>query len=306
MRVLRAWGFVWILLLVALNVSGCSLQTLKSRPSVIVTYSIMGSLVKELVGESMDVTVSIPNGLDPHEWEPSAKDIEAINRADLVVQNGLSLEGGMEKALSEAAKRGVRIFTASDYVAIEYIGPGEGIPSTDADQQTGAPDPHIWTDPAAMSLVVNALSRTIKEDFGLDYSTQAAEISSELELLNNRVVDMVSGVSIDNRKLVTGHESLGYFARRYGFQLIGAIIPSLSSQAGVSAADLAELKQLIIENQVKVVFTELGTPAAVASAISQETGARLVELNVHTSPADGSYSSFVEDLAKTVTQALQT
>ena len=105
MRVLRALGFVWILLLVALNVSGCSLQTLKSRPSVIVTYSIMGSLVKELVGESMDVTVSIPNGLDPHEWEPSAKDIEAINRADLVVQNGLSLEGGMEKALSEAAKR---------------------------------------------------------------------------------------------------------------------------------------------------------------------------------------------------------
>ncbi len=70
------------------------------KKSIVVTYSILGSVVKDLVGDKATVTVSIPNGLDPHEWEPSAKDIETINKADLVVENGLGLEGGMEKTLA--------------------------------------------------------------------------------------------------------------------------------------------------------------------------------------------------------------
>src|SRR5512143_552748 len=96
-----------VFLLLTLAAPACQPTATDPRPSIVVTYSVMGALVKDLVGDTARVTVSIPNGLDPHEWEPSAKDIEAINRAGLVVQNGLELEGGMQKTLAEAQKQGV-------------------------------------------------------------------------------------------------------------------------------------------------------------------------------------------------------
>ncbi len=279
--------------------------------SIVATYAIMGSLVQELVGDAATVTVSIPNGLDPHEWEPSAKDIEAINNADLVVQNGLGLEHGLEKTLGEAEARGARIFTASDYMDVRYIGAGEAAhehedeSEHEHEHEEGAADPHIWTDPSGMKSVVAALADELKNSFGLDVSNRASELTARLDELDSDIAAMTAALPEDSRKLVTGHESMGYFARRYGFQLIGAVIPSLTSQAEVSAADLAELKELIIDNGVKVVFTELGTPAAVASAVSRETGALLVELNTHTLPEDNSYFSLMRGLAQTVVEALQ-
>jgi zinc/manganese transport system substrate-binding protein len=98
---------------------------------------------------------------------------------------------------------------------------------------------------------------------------------------------------------------MGYFAQRYGFKLVGVIVPSLSSQAGVSAADLATLKKAIQDNQVKVIFTELGTSPAVAEAIGKETGATVVELSTHTLPPDGSYFTFMNNLARTIVNALK-
>ena len=108
-----------------------------------------------------------------------------------------------------------------------------------------------------------------------------------------------------DRKLVTGHESMGYFAQRYGFKLVGVIIPSLSSQAEVSAADLAALKKAIQDNQVKAIFTELGTSPAVAKAIGDETGVKVVELTTHALPSDGSYFTFMRNLANVITNALK-
>ena len=84
---------------------------------------------------------------------------------------------------------------------------------------------------------------------------------TRLDNLNQEITAKVEALPIADRKMVTGHESLGYFAQRYGFKLIGAILPSLTTQAEVSASELASLKQLILENQVKAIFTELGTPA---------------------------------------------
>jgi ABC-type Zn uptake system ZnuABC Zn-binding protein ZnuA len=98
---------------------------------------------------------------------------------------------------------------------------------------------------------------------------------------------------------------MGYFARRYGLKLVGVIIPSLSSQAGVSAADLAALNKAIKDNQVKVIFTELGTSAAVARAIRDETGVKLAVLPTHTLPADGSYFTYMRDLVTVITIALK-
>ena len=292
--------------LVLLGMLACQPATSNhGRKSIVVTYSVLGSIVKDLVGNKAIVTVSIPNGLDPHEWEPSAKDIETINKADLVIENGLGLEGGLEKTLEAARSKGVQFFTASDYITVRHVGPGEGIPSGDPDQSIGAPDPHLWMDPLAMKSIVSALAPALIKGLNLDVTSQATDLENRLDSLNTEVANTVAQIPRAGRKLVTGHESMGYFAQRYGFQLVGVIIPSLSSQAGVSAGDLASLKKAIQNNGVKAIFTELGTSPAVAKAIGDETGVKVVELTTHALPGDGSYFTFMRNMAGVITSALK-
>ncbi len=303
--------FVLLLALIALlfiTTLACQPGTVTSnsgKKSIVVTYSVLGSIVKDLVGDKADITVSIPNGLDPHEWEPSARDIETINKADLVIENGLGLEGGMEKTLQTARNKGVKFFTASDYITVRHVGLGEGIPSGDTDQAIGAEDPHLWMDPLSMKSIVSSLANELTKDLNLDVTSQATDLENKLDSLNSEVANMVAQLPQDNRKLVTGHESMGYFAQRYGFKLVGAIIPSISTQAEVSAADLAGLKNLIQENQVKAIFTELGTSPVVAKAIGDETGVKVIEITTHNLPGDGSYFTFMRNLATVITDALK-
>jgi zinc/manganese transport system substrate-binding protein len=296
---------VSLTVLLILSTLSCQPPASTSKKSIVVTYSILGSLVKQLVGDKAAVTVSIPNGLDPHEWEPSARDIEAINRADLVVENGLGLEGGMEKTLGTAKAKGVKFFTASDYITVRHVGPGEGIPTGDPDQAIGAPDPHLWMDPLVMKSVVAALVPVLMQDLNLDVTSQAQTLENQLDTLNTDVAALTATIPQEDRKLVTGHESMGYFAQRYGFKLVGVIIPSLSSQADVSAASLASLKKAIEDNKVKAIFTELGTSPTVAQAIGNETGVKVVELTTHALLPDGSYFTFLKNIANVITGALK-
>jgi zinc/manganese transport system substrate-binding protein len=295
------------LLILSMLLSACqaNVPAKSSQKIIVVTYSVLGSIVKDLVGDKAIVIVSMPNGQDPHEWEPSAKDIETLTKADLIVQNGLGLEGGMEKALAQAKEAGVKFFTASDHITVRHVGEGEGIPSGDPDQAVGAEDPHLWMDPVDMKNIVDALTAQIKTDLGIDLSDQAKDLDSRLDGLNQEVLDAVKALPEDNRKLVTGHESMGYFAERYHFKLVGAIIPSITSQAEVSASDLAALKKLITDNQVQAIFTELGTPAAVSDAIGKETGVKVIELTTHSLPDDGSYFTFILNLTKVIVDGLK-
>jgi zinc/manganese transport system substrate-binding protein len=275
-----------------------------ARPTLVVTYTVLGSIVRDLVGDAATVVVPMPNGQDPHEWEPSARDIETIMKANLVIQNGLGLEGGMEKTLEQARAAGVAFFSAADHITVRTVGAGEGLPSGDPDQATGAKDPHLWLDPLAMKAVVTALAAQLKADLKLDLGARAASLETRLDALNAEIAAEVAKLPPARRKLVTGHESLGYFAQRYGFTLVGAIIPAITSQAEVSAADLASLKQLIAQNQVTAIFSELGTPPQVAQAISDETGVKVVKLNTHSLPEDGSYATFMRNLTTVITHGL--
>jgi len=275
------------------------------KRTIVTTYSILGAAVKDLVGDTFTVTSAIPNGLDVHEWEPSAKDIEALTRADLIVENGLGLEGGMGKALDQARKAGVKFFTASEHITVRHVGAGEGIPSDDPDQAAGAEDPHLWTDPLAVKAVVDALALDLKRQFGVDLSARAADLDTRLTALDAEIRAKVDALPASRRKLVTGHESLGYFAQRYGFKLVGAVIPSMTTDAESSAASLDALKKLIKQNQVSVVFTELGTPPRTVEALARESKVRAVSLTTHNLPANGDYFSFEQELSGTILDSLK-
>ncbi len=273
-------------------------------PQIVVTYSILGSLVSEVVGSSAQVTVLMPNGADPHQWQPSAKDIETLNNADLVVTNGLGLEGGLADVIEQAVKEKVSVFVATDHIKVRLVGEGEGVDTSDADQSVGAEDPHLWMDPMTLIDVVEALVETLALA-NIDVTEQGMKVTEDLATLDNEVGKMVGEISEDKRKLVTGHESLGYFASRYGFLLTGAVIPGLSSESESAAGDLSALKTKIVAQQVKVIFTELGTDRDVVDALATDAGVTVVELSTHLLPADGSYRSFLIDLASTIVNALK-
>ena len=108
----------------------------------------------------------------------------------------------------------------------------------------------------------------------------------------------------DERKLVTGHRSMGYFAARYGFEQIGTVIPSLSTSGEPTAREMAELIEDISANDVKAVFTEVGTPQSVAQAVAADSGAELVELNTSQLPDGGTYQDLILSIATTIVAAL--
>jgi len=284
------------------------------RPTIVVTYSVLGAVVRDAVGEAADVTVLIPDGADPHEWEPSAKDIEAINNADLVIRNGLDLEAGLGDALDGAADHGVPMFVATDHITVRTIGEGEAATSDEHgdghgdehgdEHGDGSQDPHLWMDPLTMRDVVTALAPALGAQ-GIDATAGVARVAASLVDLDAEVRDILAVVPVDDRKLVTGHESFGYFADRYEFQLIGAIIPSLTSQAEVSSGDLADLAARIDDAGVQAIFTEIGTSPKVAQAIGDETGVQVVEVASHTLPDDGTYASFITGNARTIATALR-
>jgi len=278
-------------------------------PTIAVTTPVMGSLVRDLVGDAARVRVVMPNGADPHEYQPSAKDAEALSSAQLVVENGLGLEEGLEDALAGAREDGIPVFTATDHVTLREVGEGEASGAHDgdeeqADREQGSKDPHVWMDPLAMRAVVAALAPVVKQELGVDVSPRAADLGARLETLNAELEDSLAAIPQGRRLLVTGHESMGYFADRYGFALAGALVPSLSSQAQVSAADLSALRDQVRAEGVPAIFNEIGTPDGVAAAVADETGARVVDVPTHTLPDDGSYFTFMREAAAAVADGL--
>ncbi len=263
------------------------------------------------------------NGVDPHDWAPSAQDLEAVYAADLVVANGLGLEEGLQGALGQAEAEGTPIFEATDHIDVRELGEAahgqeaeaghapadspapEASPAAAAGEghDHGAEDPHFWVDPVSMIAVVEALAPVIGE-LGVDVSDREADLVARLESLDAQVRSRLAVIPAGARKLVTGHESMGYFAARYDLELVGAVIPGLSSQGEVSARAMADLTEQIRDAGVSVIFAEAGTPRSVADAIASETGAGVVELPSHRLPDDGSYVTFISGIADIVAEAL--
>jgi zinc/manganese transport system substrate-binding protein len=279
--------------------------------SVVVTTSLLGAVVRELTGDEARVAVLIDNGVDPHDWSPSARDIETVMTADLVVANGLGLEEGLLDTLEEAEAADVPVFRATDHIDVresteddDHADEDEEHAGTEDEQDHEGGDPHFWVDPLAMRDVVSALAERLG-DVGIDVGARGSSTVADLDALDDEVRTILRPIAPDARRLVTGHESMGYFADRYDLELIGAVIPGLSSQGEVSAGQVAALREAIDAAGVRAIFTEVGTPAAVVEAIAAETGVRVVELPTHLLPADGSYASFIRGIATTIADALR-
>ncbi|MCA5923074.1 metal ABC transporter substrate-binding protein [Curtobacterium oceanosedimentum] len=228
------------------------------RPLVAVTTNILGDVVTEVVGDQADVMVLMPPGADPHSFEVSAQQAARLRSADLVVENGLGLEEGVARHVQAAAEDGVPVTTAGDAVdALEW--------TTEDDS---GPDPHFWTDPGRMADVVEALDADLRE-VGIEPAGTDAYLA-ELQDLDDEMTTAMATVPEDRRALVTNHHVFGYLADRYGFRVVGAVIPSGTTLASPSAADLRDLADAIDEAGVPTIFADASQPARLAEVLAEE------------------------------------
>ncbi len=288
------FGICPVLLAVSACSSSSALPDEKSElPTVVVTYSVLGNIVEQLVGDAATVTTLIPDGQDPHEFEPSAKDIESLNNANIVVSNGLDFEEGLEETLNNVKTAGVNVFMAGDHITVRELSEDE--------HDHGAFDPHLWLSPAAMLEMLPELSKAIGAAIGADLSVQLETLSAELTALDTQIQEKISGVKCE---LVSGHDEMGYFADRYGCEVIGAVIPSLSTTSESSAGELADLKAEVEIHDVPAIFTGLGTSPAVAEQLASELGVKAVTLSTHFLNGAATYQEFMLRMTNQIAEAL--
>jgi zinc/manganese transport system substrate-binding protein len=292
-----------------------------ATPRIVVTNAILGSLVGDLVGDGSAVTVLVPNGKDPHDYEPSAKDVAALMNADLIVRTGLGYEETLDKTIDKARGEGVQVFTVSDYVSVkssdgEMLGvvhdskeekdhDEEDHDEKDHDDHAHSDgDPHFLSDPITLREMVRPLGKMIEFITKIDTSESISTVLEQLSDADELVNTVMSQLGATPCRLVTGHNSMRYFADRYNCEVIGAIVASSSSTAEATAGALSQLKSDAKAAGVRAIFIDEGTSQSVANQISSEIGAQVYELASHTIPSDGLYSSYVVKIAETIVQGL--
>lgn len=257
---------------VALLVSSCGGDAGANGDVVVVaTTSVLGDIASNVLGDAGTVEVLVPIGADPHDYRPSSRQLARLIDVDLVVANGLGLEQGLEEALAAAEADGARVLE---------VGP-ELDPLPFADGET--PDPHVWMDPVrvAEAAVLMASSLDALAPGG-EWRANAEAYGSELRALDDEIAANLAVIPEDRRKLVTNHDSLEYFADRYGLEIIGTVIPGGSTLGDPSAADLAELVAAMEAADVKAIFAETTEPDDLAEAVAAELGADVAVVELFT------------------------
>jgi zinc/manganese transport system substrate-binding protein len=273
-------------------------------PHVVVTTSILGDVVQNLVGDAVAVDVVMPAGSDPHSFAPSARQVAAIRDADLLVTSGLGFEAGLEDTIEAAADDGTEVAVAAD--------PVETLPSAGQDEH-GDADPHFFTDPTRMRVAVEHLAVELADHVaGLDtsaYRTRVAAYLDQLDQLDSEVTSILAVVPPDRRVLVTNHEVFAYFADRYGLEVLGTLIPGGTTLAEPSAGDLSDLAAEIARAGVPAIFAETSSPTRLADALAAEgTDVEVVELYTESLGEPGSdgdtYLGMVRANAERIAAAL--
>ena len=332
----------------AVFASGCGgssdsmAKTESGAPKVLVTTGIWADVVANVAcGGIADVETIVPVGGDPHGFEPSLRDRERMENADLVVANGLGLELQLVDTLAAVEDSGTPVFEIAERIESipfssdhdDHAGKDdedhddhdadedhddhdadedhddhdadedhddhdadedhddhdadEDHDDHDADEDHddhasddgghghGSVDPHVWFDPVRVSGVLNELARHLTDDAGIDGDAVTAclgEYQAELAALDQELEDLLEQLPASKRKLVTNHDALSYFADRYGFEIIGTVLPSPTAISETNPAQLEELARTIEHEGVNAIFAETVHSSDDAEALASRVG----------------------------------
>lgn len=266
------------LLVAALAVTGCGGDRAGAAGTTVVATTTQATdFARAVAGDRASAAALIPPNADPHEYEIRPRDVEALAEASLIVRSGGDLDEWLEEAVSAAGSPDAEVVDLIDHVEAHEGGEAHEGEEEHAEDEA---DPHWWHDPRNAVRAVRAIERALAaaDPAGADvYARNAKAYTGRIEALDRRIAECMSGIPADDRKLVTTHDALGYFAERYDIEVIGAVIPSRSTRGQASAGETARLVETIRSEGVRTVFTESSLVAEVEEAIARDAGARLGE-----------------------------
>jgi ABC-type Zn uptake system ZnuABC Zn-binding protein ZnuA len=260
------------LVLVAALVAGCGSggggSSAPGAVDVVVTTTQLGDVVRAVGGDAVAVHQILKPNTDPHDYEPRPKDIQETAGAELVVTSGDNLDRWMGEVVDNAGGHPT------------ILDAGAGRPVTLSGEDTGPEasrfDPHWWHDPVNVEYAVGRIATALTKadpDARAAISNGARAYLAKLRRLDVGIARCMAAVPAPRRKLVTDHDAFNYFAHRYAIDVVGAVIPSQTTQAQPSAGDLAKLTATIRREGVQAIFPESSINPKLAEAIARETGA---------------------------------
>ena len=273
---------------------------------VVAAESFLADIAQNVAGDRFTVRTLIPLGADPHAFEPTPRDLGEVVAADLVIVNGGGLEGPLLDTI-KGAGGSAGIVDASAGLASRV--PQAGEPPLDS----GQVDPHFWLDPVATQTYVANIRAAFAEADPAGaavYKANAAAYVAQLKRLDTWITAQVAQIPQQDRKLVMNHASHGYFADRYGFRLVGTVIPGVGTSESPTAQQLGELTAAIRKNGVRAIFVETEENHQLARQIAAETGVTVVTdlLDHSLTSADGAaptYIDMMKDDTRRIVEALK-
>lgn len=301
---------IFLLLGLCILLSACSPTGSETgKPAVVASTTLVGDVVQQVGGDLIELAVLLPANSDPHSFAAAPKDVALIEAAQLVFLNGLNLEESLTDLITANA-RGKVVAVSSN---IQTILLGEDHHSEEEDHDAGdahaAPDPHVWMDPANVQLWADSIAQELGQldpEHASIYQQNAEQYQAELEQLDEWIRAQVEQIPPEQRVLVTDHDTLGYFAEAYGFQVVGVVVPGGSTLSDPSAQQIVALEKTITALKTPAIFVDAAVNPQVSERIAADTGTVLVKLYTGSlSELDGPAATYLDLMRYTVTSIVQ-
>ena len=240
---------------------------------IVATTTMLADLAEVIGGDHVTVNGLMGPGIDPHLYQASAGDVTLMQKADVVVYNGLHLEGKMGEIFESLTDRGSIVIRIEDGLSEDELLSWENDPSIH--------DPHIWFDVSLWKAAAKTVADKLSEADSAhkeDYLNNLEEYLVELDDLDTYIKDRVSEIPKEQRVLVTAHDAFNYFGKAYGFEVKG--LQGISTDAEAGTADVSKLADFITERKIKAIFVESSVPPKTIEALQAAVKAKGFDVSI--------------------------
>lgn len=263
----RAWHHVTApslricLIALCIAIIGFSAQTAygAARLNVVATTGMIADAARNVAGAHATVIGLMGPGVDPHLYKASQGDVRKLADADLILYNGLSLEGRMVDVLVRMARTKTTV-AVTDYIPEEYL--------TEPASFGGHYDPHVWFDVSMWKFAVERIKDAFVEldsNHRDEYEANARAYLDRLDELHRYITERIAEIPPASRVLITAHDAFGYFGRAYGIEVVG--LQGISTDTDIGLRDVQELVDFIVRRGIKAVFVESSVPRRSIEAV---------------------------------------